>query len=207
MYNMPLLEAGNEQDVNTGESCVIITDKESGLMLVIEDVFSQIAEIKSSLEFSRLKEKYNTKSNHILKNITNNISHLALKKIWVEIKRVPEIIDDPINKCGHYLRKSHGLLCSCELITRFEHILPVQLEDISAFWRTTKNWGMRDLASLLDQISIGPILKVREILSYCERGIMSGFGSGSGSSSGSCGRGRPPRAPRGKCRGRGRSSE
>ncbi|KAI5668008.1 hypothetical protein M9H77_17861 [Catharanthus roseus] len=42
---------------------------------------SQIVEIKSSLEFSRLKEKFNAKSNHILKNISNNISHLALKKI------------------------------------------------------------------------------------------------------------------------------
>ncbi|KAI5668193.1 hypothetical protein M9H77_18046 [Catharanthus roseus] len=42
---------------------------------------SQIAEIKSSLEFSKLKEKFNVKSNPILKNISNNISHLALKKI------------------------------------------------------------------------------------------------------------------------------
>ncbi|KAI5671530.1 hypothetical protein M9H77_11894 [Catharanthus roseus] len=36
---------------------------------------SQIAEIKSSLEISKLKEKLNTKSNAILKNISNHISH------------------------------------------------------------------------------------------------------------------------------------
>ncbi|KAI5668785.1 hypothetical protein M9H77_18638 [Catharanthus roseus] len=41
----------------------------------------QIAEIKTSLEISKLKEKYSAKSNLILKNISNNISHLALKKI------------------------------------------------------------------------------------------------------------------------------
>ncbi|KAI5654102.1 hypothetical protein M9H77_31289 [Catharanthus roseus] len=78
----------------------------------------------------------------------NNISHLALKKIWVELKKAPKIIDDPKNKPGHYLKTSHGLPCSCKLITR------------------TRNWGaypvsqekdmdaeMRDLAFLLDQIS------------------------------------------------------
>ncbi|KAI5674109.1 hypothetical protein M9H77_14473 [Catharanthus roseus] len=73
---------------------------------------------KSSLEDSRLKEKLNAKSNMILKN------------------RAPEIIDDPKNKCGHYLMTSHGLPCSCELITRLEHMLPIQLDDIEAFWRT-----------------------------------------------------------------------
>ncbi|KAI5672580.1 hypothetical protein M9H77_12944 [Catharanthus roseus] len=78
----------------------------------------QIAEIKSSLEYSRLKEKYNAKGIPILKIINNNISHLEMKKIRVELKRAPEIIDDPKNKCGHYLRISHGLPCSCELITR-----------------------------------------------------------------------------------------
>ncbi|KAI5658070.1 hypothetical protein M9H77_26863 [Catharanthus roseus] len=60
----------------------------------------QIVEIKSSLEYS---------------------SHLALKKIWVELKIASEIIDDPKNKCGHYLRTSHGLPCLCESITRFTY--------------------------------------------------------------------------------------
>ncbi|KAI5663947.1 hypothetical protein M9H77_23270 [Catharanthus roseus] len=94
----------------------------------------QIAEIKSSFEYSMLKEKYNAKSNPILKNISNNISHLALKKIWVEIKRAPEIIDDPINKCRHYLRISHGLLCLCELITWVHDCIAFVLAN-GSYWR------------------------------------------------------------------------
>ncbi|KAI5667448.1 hypothetical protein M9H77_17301 [Catharanthus roseus] len=95
----------------------------------------QITDIKSSLEFSRLKEKFNAKSNPILKTVSNKISHLALKKIWIEIKRAPEIIDDPKNKCGHYLRTSH------------EKNMNMDSE-------------MRDLADLLDQISIGSTSKL-----------------------------------------------
>ncbi|KAI5682045.1 hypothetical protein M9H77_03273 [Catharanthus roseus] len=214
---MPLLEVvgmtptGNEQDGNAHEPCVIIMDKESGLMPVIKRVWtsqvlyfgvettnrvesehsvlkvwlstcisdldtvflntdslieSQITEIKSSFEYSRLKEKFNAKSNMILKNVSNNISHLALKNIWVEIMRAPKIIDDPKNKCGHYLRTSHGLPCLCKLIARFDHLLPIQLDDIETFWKTLEIGGyhpcsqekdmdseMYDLASLLDQIS------------------------------------------------------
>ncbi|KAI5668472.1 hypothetical protein M9H77_18325 [Catharanthus roseus] len=86
---------------------------------------SQIVDIKNLLENSRTKEKFKAKSNLILRNISNKISHLALKKIWVEIKRAVEIINDPKNKCGHYMRTSHGLPCSCELITRrFLYIYP-----------------------------------------------------------------------------------
>ncbi|KAI5658267.1 hypothetical protein M9H77_27060 [Catharanthus roseus] len=96
----------------------------------------QIADIKSSLEYSKTKEKFNAKSNPILRNISNKISHLTLKKIWVEISRAPEIIDDPKNKCGHYMRTSHGFPCSCELITQFDHMLPIQLSDIEGFWKT-----------------------------------------------------------------------
>ncbi|KAI5672004.1 hypothetical protein M9H77_12368 [Catharanthus roseus] len=139
---------------------------------------SQITDIKSSLEYSRVKEKFNAKSNPILMNISSKISHLALKKIWVEIKRAPEIIDYPKNKCGHYMRTSHGLPCSCKLITRFKHMLPIQLVDIKAFWKTLEIGGyhpssqkkdmdmdfeMRSLTDLLHQISIGPISKVREM--------------------------------------------
>ncbi|KAI5654452.1 hypothetical protein M9H77_31639 [Catharanthus roseus] len=50
----------------------------------------QIADIKSLLEYFRLKEKFNVKNNPILKNVSNNIRHLALKKIWVWIIRVPK---------------------------------------------------------------------------------------------------------------------
>ncbi|KAI5675706.1 hypothetical protein M9H77_06656 [Catharanthus roseus] len=185
-YNMPLLEAlemtstgknftvatafMNGSILNDGEPIVIITERKSGLMAVIDDVFKnayhmvwtsevlhfgvettnraesehsvlklwlstchgdldtvflsidsliegQITEIKSLLEISKLKEKYGAKSNPILKNISNNISHLSLKKIWLEIKSWRDR-DDPQSKYGHYLRKSHGLLCACELVGR-----------------------------------------------------------------------------------------
>ncbi|KAI5667055.1 hypothetical protein M9H77_16908 [Catharanthus roseus] len=85
----------------------------------------QIADIKASLEFSKTKEKFNAKSNQILRMISNKISHLALKKIWNEISRAIEIIDDPKNKCVHYMWISHGLPCSCELITQYDHIFPI----------------------------------------------------------------------------------
>ncbi|KAI5649292.1 hypothetical protein M9H77_35297 [Catharanthus roseus] len=47
----------------------------------------QIAEIKYSLEISTFKEKYGAKSNPIVKNLCNNISHLGLKKIMDELKK------------------------------------------------------------------------------------------------------------------------
>ncbi|KAI5677618.1 hypothetical protein M9H77_08568 [Catharanthus roseus] len=83
-----------------------------------------------------IQKNFNAKSNAMLKNISNHISHWALKKIWLEIKRAREIVDDAQNKCGYYLRKSHGLPCACKLLGQYEHFLPLQLEDVSVFWRT-----------------------------------------------------------------------
>ncbi|KAI5668968.1 hypothetical protein M9H77_18821 [Catharanthus roseus] len=136
----------------------------------------QIADIKASLEFSKTKEKHNAKSNHIFYIVSNKISHLAFKKIWSEITRAAGIYDDPKNKCGHYLRTSHSLPCACELITRFDHVLPIQLHDINAFWKTLEigrphpsarqqdmDSEMRSFTDLLHQISTGPISKVREM--------------------------------------------
>ncbi|KAI5648782.1 hypothetical protein M9H77_34787 [Catharanthus roseus] len=54
----------------------------------------QIAEIKYTLEISKLKEKYDAKSNAILKNLSNKISHLALKKIMDELKKVREMVEE-----------------------------------------------------------------------------------------------------------------
>ncbi|KAI5661564.1 hypothetical protein M9H77_20887 [Catharanthus roseus] len=138
--------------------------------------------IKSSLEISKLKEKFKAKSNAILKNISNHISHWTLKKIWLEIKRTREIVDDAQNKCSHYLRKLHRLPCVCELFGRYEHFLPLQLEDVSVFWRTLEigvdapsahardiDFEIRDLASMLDQISTGPISKVMECCRLIKR--------------------------------------
>ncbi|KAI5668526.1 hypothetical protein M9H77_18379 [Catharanthus roseus] len=78
----------------------------------------QIAEIKYTLEISKLKEKYGAKSNAILKNLSNKFSHLALKKIMDELKKAREMVEEPGSNCLHYLRKSHGLPCACELVHR-----------------------------------------------------------------------------------------
>ncbi|KAI5664503.1 hypothetical protein M9H77_23826 [Catharanthus roseus] len=145
---------------------------------------SQIADIKSSLKNSKTKENFNAKSNPILRNISNKISYLALKKISVEITRVAKIIDDPQNNCGHYMRTSHGLPYSCELITQFENMLPIQLVNIEAFYMTLEigsfhpsskgkemdmDSKMHSLTDLLHQISTGPISKVREMYHFVKR--------------------------------------
>ncbi|KAI5659367.1 hypothetical protein M9H77_28160 [Catharanthus roseus] len=100
----------------------------------------QIAKINKPLEISKLKEKYGAKSNLILKNIGNITSHLALKKIWLEIKRAHKIVDDPKNKCG--------LKIGVDIPTVHER-------DVDS--------KMRDLTSMLEKISTGPVLKVREM--------------------------------------------
>ncbi|KAI5682946.1 hypothetical protein M9H77_04174 [Catharanthus roseus] len=104
----------------------------------------QIAEIKYTLEMSKLKEKYGATSNAILKNLSNKVSHLALKKIMDELKKACEMVEEPGYNCLHYLRKSHGLPCACELVHR----------DMDS--------EMHDLTSLIHEISMGPICKVRE---------------------------------------------
>ncbi|KAI5657910.1 hypothetical protein M9H77_26703 [Catharanthus roseus] len=124
----------------------------------------QIADIKASLEFSKTKEKFNTKSNQIFFIICS------------EIPRAARIYNDPKNKCGHYLRTSDGLPCAFDLITQFDHVLPIQLSDIEAFWKTVEigsrhpsarqqdmDSKMHSLTDLLHQISTGPISKVREM--------------------------------------------
>ncbi|KAI5650130.1 hypothetical protein M9H77_36135 [Catharanthus roseus] len=162
----------NEQDGSAHELCVIVTDWESICHMLCrrhidQNVLTKLTEmIKDEEVVSRF---FNAKNNSTLKNVSNKISHLVLKKIWVEIKRAPENIDDPKNKYRYYLRTSHGLPCSCELITRFEHVLPIQLDDVEAFLRTLEidayhpcsqekdidmDYEMRDLAELFNQISI-----------------------------------------------------
>ncbi|KAI5647856.1 hypothetical protein M9H77_33861 [Catharanthus roseus] len=78
----------------------------------------QIAEIKYTLEISKLKEKYGARSNAILKNLSNKVSHLALKKIMDELKKACEMVEESGSNCLHYLRKSHSLPCACELVHR-----------------------------------------------------------------------------------------
>ncbi|KAI5668680.1 hypothetical protein M9H77_18533 [Catharanthus roseus] len=137
----------NQQDLNAYEPKVIITNKESAYHMLCrrhidQNLLAKLTELMKDEEVnSRTKEKFNAKSNPILRNICNKINQLALKKILVEITRPPEIIDDLKNKCSHYMRISHGFPCSCELITWFEHMLPIQLVDIKTFWRTLEIGG------------------------------------------------------------------
>ncbi|KAI5652680.1 hypothetical protein M9H77_29867 [Catharanthus roseus] len=101
----------------------------------LEVLQSQIAEIKYSLEISKLKEKFAAKINAILKNISNKTSHLALKKIWLELKKARGMVEDS-RKIG-------------------SDILDVHKRDMDS--------EMRDLTLMLGEISTGPISKVREV--------------------------------------------
>ncbi|KAI5666152.1 hypothetical protein M9H77_16005 [Catharanthus roseus] len=118
----------------------------------------QIADIKSSLEYSRLKEKFNAKSNSILKNLDN------IEAFW----RILEI--DGYHPCSQ------------------EKDMDMDSE-------------MHDLADLLDQMSTGTIFVVREMRHFAKGVLSSVLPEDPGSGSGSCGRGRSPRAPKGRGRG------
>ncbi|KAI5666826.1 hypothetical protein M9H77_16679 [Catharanthus roseus] len=126
-----------------------------------------------------LKEKYDAKSNPIVKNLSNKISHLDLKKIMDELKKACQMVEEP-EKIGYDIPEEHDRDMKSE---------------------------MRDLTSLLQENSTGPISNVREVRQLI-KGSESGSGSGSGSNPSLRGRGRPPRSGRGRCRGRssGRSS-
>ncbi|KAI5671022.1 hypothetical protein M9H77_11386 [Catharanthus roseus] len=141
----------------------------------------QIAEIKYTLEISKLKEKYGAKSNPIMKNLSNKISHLGLKKIIDELKKACQMVEEPGSNYLHYLRKSYGLPCACELVNRCQYLIPIQEEDVHIFWRKLEiGYGipeehdrdmkseMRDLTSLLQEISTGPISNVREVRQIIE---------------------------------------
>ncbi|KAI5665923.1 hypothetical protein M9H77_15776 [Catharanthus roseus] len=80
-------------------------------------------------------EKFVTKSNAILKNISNKISHLALKKIWLEIKKARGMVEDP-RKIGADIPDVHE-------------------RDIDS--------EMRNLTLKIEEISTSPISKVREV--------------------------------------------
>ncbi|KAI5668735.1 hypothetical protein M9H77_18588 [Catharanthus roseus] len=90
---------------------------------------------KYSLKISTLKETFAVKSKAILKNISNKISHLALKKIRLEIKQARGMVED-LGKIGSDIPDVHE-------------------RDIDS--------EMCDLTSILEEISAGPISKVREV--------------------------------------------
>lgn len=72
----------------------------------------QLAEIKKSLEVSRMKDKENIIGNYLLSTLINKISQKALKIIFDEIAPSTRIKDDPENLCRHYFRLSHRLYFS-----------------------------------------------------------------------------------------------
>ncbi|KAI5675538.1 hypothetical protein M9H77_06488 [Catharanthus roseus] len=126
----------------------------------------QIAEIKYTLEISKLKEKYDAKSNPIVKNLSNKISHLGLKKIMDELKKARQMVEEPGSNFLHYLGKSHGLPCACEFVNRCQYFISIQEEGVDIFWKKLEIGSdipeehnrdieseMRDLTSLLQEIS------------------------------------------------------
>ncbi|KAI5671693.1 hypothetical protein M9H77_12057 [Catharanthus roseus] len=115
----------------------------------------------------------NHKDNNVLIDIV--VAHptsIEMMRTWPYVL----IMDTTYKINKHYLRTSHGLPCACELITWLDHVLPIQLSDIEAFWKTLEIGGchpstrqqnmdseMRSLTNLLHHISTGPISKVREM--------------------------------------------
>ncbi|KAI5680202.1 hypothetical protein M9H77_01429 [Catharanthus roseus] len=86
------------------------------------------------------------------------------------------MVEDPESKCLHYLRKSHGLPCACELVHRWQYLIPMQEEVVYIFWRKIEigadipdiherdmDFEMRDLTLMLEEISTSLISKVREV--------------------------------------------
>ncbi|KAI5656588.1 hypothetical protein M9H77_25381 [Catharanthus roseus] len=93
-----------------------------------------------------------------------------------ELKKARQMVEEPGSNCLHYLRKSYGLPCACELVNRCQHLMPIREEDVDIFWRKLEIGSdipeehhremeseMRDLISLLQEISTDPISNVREL--------------------------------------------
>ncbi|KAI5662279.1 hypothetical protein M9H77_21602 [Catharanthus roseus] len=106
----------------------------------------------------------------------DNKPHLALKKIMNELKKAREMDEEPGSNCLHYLRKSYGLPCACELVHGCQYLIPILEEDVDIFLRKLEigsnipeehdrymDFEMHDLTSLIQEISTGPICKVQEV--------------------------------------------
>ncbi|KAI5658486.1 hypothetical protein M9H77_27279 [Catharanthus roseus] len=166
-------------------------DLDTVFLNIISLIEGQIAEIKTSFEISKLK-----------------------RKIWLEIKRAGEISDDPQSMCGHYLRKSHGLPCTCELVGQCvvsskgykSGIARRSLCSINNRPRNCSHEGTTEDESTKRDKSYWEYVSIahRKIGKSSSSESGSRSGSGSGSDPSPRGRGRPPRSGRG--RGRGRNS-
>ncbi|KAI5674029.1 hypothetical protein M9H77_14393 [Catharanthus roseus] len=173
-YSMPLLEVVGMTPIGknfTVASAFMRNEQATTYRWVLQQI--KHLYFSNSMSTENQEDVCETMPKNVLAKLTELIKneevasrHLAFKKIWSEIMRAAGIYDDPKNKCGHYLRTSHDLPCACELITRFDHVLPIQLHDINAFWKTLEIGGphpsarqqdmdseMRSLTDLLHQIS------------------------------------------------------
>ncbi|KAI5653113.1 hypothetical protein M9H77_30300 [Catharanthus roseus] len=153
-YNMPLLEV-------VGMTLTSKNFTEATAFMVNEQATTYrwvLQQIKHLYLLNAMStENQEDVCDHVPKNVLAKLTeltkdeevasrHLALKKMWYEIPRATGIYDDPKNKCGYYLRTSHGLSHACELIIRFDYVLPIQLSDIEAFWKTLEI-GSRHLSA------------------------------------------------------------
>ncbi|KAI5654366.1 hypothetical protein M9H77_31553 [Catharanthus roseus] len=93
-----------------------------------------------------------------------------------ELKKARQMLKEPGSNCLYYLKKSHGLSCAYELVNRCQHLMPIQEGDVVMFWKKLEigydiheehhrdmESEMRDLTSLLLEISTDPISNVRGV--------------------------------------------
>ncbi|KAI5671101.1 hypothetical protein M9H77_11465 [Catharanthus roseus] len=114
LYFTSVMSNGQGSIINEGEPLIILTDRERELIPLIDDGL----DISSVAFWGK-----------------DNEPHLALKKIMDELKKVREMVEEPGGNCLHYLRKSHGLPCACELVHRCQYLILIREEDVDIFWR------------------------------------------------------------------------
>ncbi|KAI5663311.1 hypothetical protein M9H77_22634 [Catharanthus roseus] len=184
-----------------------------------------------AINMSRLKEKYGVKNNPIVKNLSNKISHLGLKKIMDELKKARQMVEEP-GKIGSDIPEEYDRDMESEirdLTSLLQEISTSSISNVQEVRRHIKSVihpmlsddPCQSLSTPLETAVMKGRWKTNstkmdksqwEYVSIAHRKIgkssgsssRSGRGSGSGSNPSPRGRGRPPRSDRG--RGRGQSS-
>ncbi|KAI5662132.1 hypothetical protein M9H77_21455 [Catharanthus roseus] len=116
MYNMSLLEA--------------VGMTPTGKTFTLAIIFMQNEKAET------YEWKDNDKNNPVIAQLCYNVSHLALKIIKDEIKRAAKMLADLDNLCRYWVRTSHMLPCSCELLKQYQMYIPLKLKDLHIFWRS-----------------------------------------------------------------------
>ncbi|KAI5654725.1 hypothetical protein M9H77_31912 [Catharanthus roseus] len=136
------------------EPLVILTDREGGLMSVIDDVFSNSYHMLCRRHFDQnmlvklteiVKDEETTnrtESEHSVLKLWLSTYHGNLDTVFLNIDHLKQgqinayqMVEESGSNCLHYLRKSHGLPCACELVNRCQYLIPIQEEDVDIFWR------------------------------------------------------------------------